>query len=146
MPSGRRNLPTDAQLTRLSALLRAGNHPDVAAEASGIPLEMLRQLLADGPTMREGSKTFVMFREVAQALAEAEAGHVAVIARAARGDSERGVAPNWQAAAWLLERRYSERWARPSQREKGEDGGVTPASTLDPFAEVDELAARRNGN
>jgi hypothetical protein len=43
---------------------------------------------------------------------------------------------NWRAAAWLLERRYPQRWAYGSQPEVAPD----PA---DPFVEVDELAARR---
>jgi endogenous inhibitor of DNA gyrase (YacG/DUF329 family) len=44
----------------------------------------------------------------------------------------------WRAAAWILERRFPERWA----------AGRRPEETLvldesDPFAEVDELARRR---
>jgi hypothetical protein len=46
---------------------------------------------------------------------------------------------NWRAAAWLLERHYPSRWGTPSQRERE----VPQPVADDPFAEVDELAARR---
>jgi hypothetical protein len=49
---------------------------------------------------------------------------------------------NWRAAAWLLSRRWPERWG--SVRRPVEDDEPTPpASEPDPFREVDELAARR---
>jgi hypothetical protein len=48
---------------------------------------------------------------------------------------------NWRAAAWLLSRRWPERWA---SRRPVEDEPTPPASDPDdPFREVDELAARR---
>jgi hypothetical protein len=48
---------------------------------------------------------------------------------------------NWRAAAWLLSRRWPERW---SSRRPVEDEPTPPASDPDdPFREVDELAARR---
>jgi hypothetical protein len=44
----------------------------------------------------------------------------------------------WRAAAWMLERRYPERWGQ------GRTGNAEPDDLgADPFAEVDELAARR---
>jgi hypothetical protein len=47
---------------------------------------------------------------------------------------------NWRAAAWLLERKYPERWARVAR-----DRQASPPApdAADPFAEVDELARRR---
>jgi hypothetical protein len=44
---------------------------------------------------------------------------------------------NWRAAAWLLEHRHPERWGRDRELEPA----VPPGG--DPFAEVDQLAARR---
>ena len=67
---------------------------------------------------------------VLQARAHGEASLVATVRREAEG--------NWQAAAWLLERGYPDRWARLSQRTPPK--GERPA---DPFDEVDELASRR---
>jgi hypothetical protein len=54
-----------------------------------------------------------------------------------------GAKTNWRAAAFLLERRYPERWA-PVRRSAMEPEPVLPASDGDdPFREVDMLAARR---
>jgi hypothetical protein len=51
-----------------------------------------------------------------------------------------GAKTNWRASAWLLERRYPERWGAPRPQEEP----VPPAvGAADPFAEVDMLAARR---
>jgi hypothetical protein len=53
-----------------------------------------------------------------------------------------GAKTNWRAPAWILERRYPERWGPVRPQEEPE-----PAPPIvradDPFAEVDMLAARR---
>jgi hypothetical protein len=64
----------------------------------------------------------------------AEPGLVAVVVDAARRGS-------WQAGAWLLERRWPERWARPPQRQI--DDVLSGSAEDDAFAEVDRLAERR---
>jgi hypothetical protein len=76
--------------------------------------------------------------EIEQALARAtrEERLVALVAQAA--------AKNWRVAAWLLERRFPERWG--PERLRARDVAPTPSTTSeidDLFAEVDELAARR---
>jgi hypothetical protein len=48
---------------------------------------------------------------------------------------------NWRASAWLLERRYPERWAAPPRRADDELPPVV--AEHDPFWEVDQLAAKR---
>jgi hypothetical protein len=48
---------------------------------------------------------------------------------------------NWRASAWLLERRYPERWAAPPRR--ADDEAPPAVDANDPFAEIDMLAAKR---
>jgi hypothetical protein len=50
---------------------------------------------------------------------------------------------NWRAAAFLLERRYPERWAPVRWPADGEQEPVRADDPSDPFYEVDRLAARR---
>jgi hypothetical protein len=57
-----------------------------------------------------------------------------VVAAAARGD--------WRASAWVLSRRWPDRWGPPPQR-RVEQHVRELDSPDSPFAEVDELAARR---
>jgi hypothetical protein len=75
--------------------------------------------------------------EAALAKATEEPRLVAIVAAAAaRGD--------WRASAWILSRRWPERWGTPQQRRESEI--PEPAPTLDPnspFYEIDELASRR---
>ena len=52
-----------------------------------------------------------------------------------------GAKTNWRAAAFLLERHYPERWA-PVRRPQAEPEPPAVADD-DPFAEVDQLAAKR---
>jgi hypothetical protein len=128
--------PTKALAAELATLLRAGVQLDVAAETIGLDRHTLEAWLRKGARAPHG-RYRDMHTAVMRARAEGEARHVAIIAAAAR--------ENWQAAAWLLERGYPERWARLSQRERS--GAATTERPLpsagDPFAEVDELARRR---
>lgn len=102
-------------VAQLAALLRAGNYPAVAALATGVPLDALpNDALA----------------EIGRARAEGEARGIATIANAA--------GENWQAAAWLLERQYPERWGRPAVRSAEEPPPAPPVSDS-----LDELARRR---
>lgn len=123
----------DEALDRLATMLRAGNYVTVAARAVGVSPDRLAEWLERGASSHADDRGFVELRErLDRARADAEVRHVALVAAAA--------AENWQAAAWLLERGFPERWARVSQREKAT--GEAPVET-DPFAEVDELAEQR---
>ena len=77
----------------------------------------------------EPAPVLTLDREAVLEEALAEWRLVAHVARAAR--------TNWRAAAWMLERRYPERWLHGAEPEP-----VLPDGS-DPFAEVDELARRR---
>jgi len=89
-------------------------------EAHGLAVEPATALLAD--------------LEHALGQATSEVVLVAQVASAAK--------TNWRAAAWLLERRFPERWGR-ARRPADDDEPTPPATEPDPFAEVDELAERR---
>ncbi len=102
-------------------MLRAGNHVDVAARAAGIAPATVALIRERGGEIAD---------RIGQAAAEGEVRAVTQIAQAA--------AHNWQAAAWLLERTYPDRWARPVSRENEQ-----PAPTMPIRDTVDDLAARR---
>lgn len=106
-------------MRRLVAALRAGAYLDVAARASGVDVDALD----DHPELLE---------RIATARAEGEVASVAVISQAARS--------NWQAAAWLLEREYPDRWGRPAVRPVDESA----PPLLDGSDSLDELARRRD--
>ena len=52
-------------------------------------------------------------------------------------------ARTWQAAVWLLERQFPDRWARASQRELVDPEQELKDAEFDPFREFDELAEAR---
>lgn len=121
---------------QIALLIRAGNTIEIAAAAAGIAESSFFAWMDRGEEAETG-----MYREfydaVEQARAEAEALQVQRISLAANNG-------NWQAAAWLLERRYSERWAKPADRRKlASDDTEKPA---DAFEEFDELASRRKNS
>jgi len=131
---------TDEATDKLLSLLRAGSYVDVACDAAGVARRTFYKWWKQGDPAGS-DPAFAELREfrarVEQAKADAESRLVAVVASAAR--------ENWQAAAWQLERRYPERWARPSQRDRDaeRESAPAPASSDDPFAEIDQLAAKR---
>jgi hypothetical protein len=138
-PVGRPTKLDGPMADRIEQVLRAGAYMETAATVAGISYGQFKEWMKRGdPAGRE--RRDAPYRElrvrVEQARAEGEARNVGIIARAAN--------ENWQAAAWLLERMYPDRWARPSQREKGPETPAAPTPG-DPFAEVDELALRRRG-
>lgn len=119
---------------QLVAMLRAGNHTDVACAAAGVDGHSFGRWMERGRSGRAVDLPFVEFRQlVVRARAEAEARAVTQIARAAAED--------WRAAAWLLEREAPDRWARPAIR-PADVADLEPAPVEGPDR-LDELAARR---
>lgn len=132
---GRPTKLNEQVVQHVETVLRAGGYMETAAAVAGVSKQQFYEWLRRGDPDAEDAadEPYRRFRErVEQARADGEARNVTVIARAA--------VTNWQAAAWLLERQYPERWGRPSQRK---DDDEKPASASDPFAEVDQLAERR---
>jgi hypothetical protein len=124
---------------RIAQVVAAGNYIGTACAAAGVARQTFygwwKRGDPDGTDPADAG--YRAFRErIERAQAEGEARLVMLIARSA--------AESWQAATWLLERQYPERWARISQREREDlpEPMVVPKSD-DPFAEVDELADAR---
>jgi hypothetical protein len=125
--AGRKTKLTEQLTVHLCGLLEGGVPLPSALAAVGLG----RRTYYDW--LDRAEPLYLVFRErVEQARGLGEATLVARIAQASTS--------NWQAAAFLLERGAPERWARVSQRK--EEGGE--AAPPDPFAEFDELAARRH--
>ena len=126
---------------KIVSLVRAGNYPEVAAQAAGITGKTYYEWMKRG---EDEPGPFREFREaVKEAQAAAESHAVTIIRKAALDGS-------WQAAAWFLERSKAERWRRKEDVElTGKDGGPVKSQVLgDSDREqvttlIDELAARR---
>jgi len=126
---------------KIVSLVRAGNYPEVAAQAAGISGKTYYEWL------RRGESEDGIYREFRQAVKEAQAAaesHAVTIIRKAALDG------SWQAAAWFLERSKAERWRRKENVElTGKDGGpvksqvVGDAGREQVTSMIDELAARR---
>jgi hypothetical protein len=134
-PAGNRTKLTPEVVEAVVLSLRTGGYVTVACRAAGISTTTYGDWMQRGKA--ESSGPHHDFRErVERAKAEGEVRNVAVISRAA-GES-------WQAAAWLLERMYPERWGKVSVRLREESEPEPVVRTEhDPFGEVDELAERR---
>lgn len=138
---GRKPSITPEKIDLLIAMLSAGNYVETACRAAGVPRRTFDDWVARGASTKPKDALYHDFRQrVSEARAKGEVRNVAAIAAAA--------SESWQAAAWMLERQYPERWGRVSVRFRDEappsEQPVTPATDDDdPFAEVDELAERR---
>ena len=113
----------------------------VLAQRFGVGRRTLGRWIGDGRVVRRqlapAPDPAVEELSLDERLEKAEPGLLAAVLAA----SQRG---SWQAAAWILERRWPERWARPPRRQEEPSQSAEPIAD-DPFGEVDELAARRRG-
>jgi hypothetical protein len=131
---------TPATADLIVQLLSAGNYITVAVRAAGVSRQQFHEWLERGTSGLDADVEYADFRErVELAKAQGESRNVAHIASAAR--------ENWQAAAWLLERMYPDRWGRVSVRLRDAPEDAEPieraADPDDPFSEVDQLAELR---
>lgn len=97
---------------RLLSAIRAGSYFDSAAAYAGVTTRSFQGWLARGRAEQEAGTTSVyttLLDDMEQALAAAEMRGLAVIGSAAKR--------TWCAAAWLLERRWPERWGRINRTE-----------------------------
>lgn len=113
---------------KIVALVRAGNYPETASAAAGIPPATMRTWLREGARIRERlgarqlsavsthRRPLVTFSiEMEKAMGEAEARDVMLIGRASQGTDKRP--GDWRASAFLLERRNKQRWAQRTETE-----------------------------
>ena len=117
-------LTPERQKTIVEALA-AGAHLCVVAKAAGISRKTLSEWMDKGRVQRAGHKRGVyraFLEAVEQATAKAEQGLVAMVVRAG--------AVQWQAAAWMLERKHPGRWGRRERIEHTGKGGG-PIETRD---------------
>lgn len=137
---GRPTLLTPETAQRVVDALKAGNFLDTAAAYVGVNRKSLHEWLKKGRAKgaRDPYRGFVV--QVDEAMAQAEVMFAARIANAA-GDPR-----HWTAAAWMLERRWPDRWAKRDRVEHtGKDGGpIKTEQVLHELDErMDELAKRR---
>jgi transposase len=101
---------TDDLQTQIVRLIRAGSTVEVAAQSAGVAKRTFYSWMERGAAAepKRADAPYAAFRDaVDQAHAESEAMLVTRIAKAA-GDG------SWAAAAWLLERRWPQRWSKPA--------------------------------
>lgn len=124
---GRPTIFTPALGAEIAALIEAGNYAETAAAVSGISKDTLYRWLKKGArqlriSKREGTPPTDLAKwsgAVELAAAVSESNDVARIGAAARA--------SWQAAAWRLERKHPERWARrPVQKHEVSGPGGKP--------------------
>lgn len=129
--TGRPTKLTPERAERIVQMIKAGSYGHVAASANGIHVATFHAWQARGRDAEKDPETglcvdpdeqvFADFHEdVKTAEAEAEIRSVGLIQRAANGGT-------WQAAAWYLERKFSDRWGRKDhlrQEVSGPDGGA----------------------
>jgi hypothetical protein len=129
--TGRPSKLTPEARDRLCRAIRAGCSLKDAALCAGIDRATLQRWLARGRAEQAGEYCDLC-GAVTRARAECEVRCLALINRAARKD--------WRAAAWLLERRYPQRFgrpeARPARRAAPPPMPVGVAIDLQPYMEI----------
>lgn len=95
---------TQAVQETILEALRSGHYQKVAAAMAGVSEEALMEWVrrGEGRSDRSSAPLYVQFaKEYRRAIAESEQQLLKKIV----------IDPDWRSAAWLLERRFSERWA-----------------------------------
>lgn len=148
---GRQSLLTEERLNQIVNYLRQGAYAEDAAQASGISdvtyynwlnrgkAEEQRQSQGLDPNPEE-EKYLRFLRAIKTAQAEGAMRHVTNVVRAADDG-------NWQASAWMLERKNPGKWGRRDRTEHtGLEGGPVriEVSTVDLEAKVLRLLAQRS--
>ncbi len=102
---GRPSKLTPELQEKIVTAIRAGNYIETAAAYAGVSKDTLYAWLKRGGREVSAKSPYHRFSDaVEKALADAEMRDVLLIGKAAE--------ENWQAAAWRLERKFSDRWGR----------------------------------
>jgi transposase len=133
-PKGTSPKLTEELIEEIVLLLKRGAYIESAAAACGISKDSFYRWLKKGKRDVNCSLEKKLSDAVIKALAEAELRDLDIIDKAAHGTpdklatddegnlildsqgrpviTEYGLAPNWKASAWRLERKFPERWGR----------------------------------
>ena len=106
---------TDERIEMIGAALMAGNYMDTCAALAGIDRETLRLWMRRGrdeldrrgcgqKAQRGNAKHVKLVRAIDMAVAQGEASNLNIIRKAGK--------EHWQAVAWMLERRFPEKWGK----------------------------------
>lgn len=109
--------------------IEAGNYIAVSAQANGVPERTFYEWLEKGRNGRAGYTSFL--RDVEEAQRKAEDRLVTIVSNAALDQ--------WQAAAWLLERKNYKRWGRKDKLEAEVNIKTDMSSLTD--EQLEQLAA-----
>lgn len=123
---GRRSKLTPEVQEKICEYVRQGLTYEIAARAAGISESTFYRWRERGEKARGGK-----FREFWEALKRAEAeAEQRLVERILSASSD-----TWQAAAWILERRYPDRWGRKDRVKHETDFGDALAQVLERLAD-----------
>lgn len=105
---------TPEMLEEICSYLEAGNYVETAFKACGVPTSTGYRWLKRGNLETIGPY-HDFWEAINKSEARAEARNVAIIELAAK--------ETWTAAAWWLERKFPDRWARKERHELTGEGG-----------------------
>lgn len=117
-PKGSTPILTEELIDRLAITIRSGAYIETAAAFCGISKDTFYRWLRLAESSESTDLLIKLSDAVKKAMAEAELRDLNVIDKAA----QEGV---WQAAAWRLERKYTDRWGRQTKiqlEHSGPDG------------------------
>jgi hypothetical protein len=123
--------------------IREGASRQAAATRGGVAYATLAEWVARGNGTHADREQSAEFAEFAKDLHAAEADFEQSLVKNVMAYSAMGDKPDWRGPAWILERRFSDRWGKTTRTElTGKDGGpVAVASTVDVTKLTDEQLA-----
>ena len=124
---GRRSKLTPEVKEKICGYVRQGLSFEAAARLAGISESTFYRWRHWGENARSG-----IFREFWEELKKAEVEAEAALVNYIRTEAQSGT---WQAAAWILERRYPERWGKRERVEHEHGVGDALAQVLERLAD-----------